>query len=1823
MFNVDSFDNLEPLQIYLAEPDGRLLYILNYAIDEDTASLSPALNAQYELTFTINSHYYDINTQELKTTHGYDRILEGMYLVVENVGLFRMQEPEFYNEGLNEQKNITAYSCDCELENPLLDDIEINEGTESSQEYLVEYEDGETEDLVNEYTNIPYDWILFYNTLPQQIRQWLSQYNSGYFGTPNSDITLTDSNKIKKINEMCTLCERLKYKTTRDKDGNIIGRNDYVVYTYNGEDISSIFISANFGSRLSELITYYDKYHKQLSLLDIVLEKMDGTWSVGEIYGLSNNDFSLCNKKFQFDIHESLYSFLTQTLAQLIECVVTFDIVNRKINVTPTDKLGEYSGIILSYDNLLNNVSIDCEESNITTRLYVTGADDLDIRFANIGQAYIEDLTYKMNARDINGKRIYVSDSLAQKYENYIQYFKSQRSPWIELTKQWNQLDIDIDELNYRVPLDSLKINWGTYKKNELEEAYTSYNNMLNSLITLYKNDFGQNGLNEDGSVNEFYMKNTPYWYDYVGYKETILEIQCAMDTYPYYSNQSKWTDSQIGNWKDIIKAWETNWELYGIKELQTKINSYEDKMSIMVDTSLVYRKDVNSDEIKTWEELNNLEKSESGSIEASYKNSYDLYNEQLKNRNSAQKYLASLQIQLESLETKKESVQSQRNAIKNNVDKSKFFTLEERKILNLLYKDAEYTNENILITSLDTTVTEVDVQKELVADGEEKLSALSRPQLRVNAEMENLLGLPEFKMMWNDFVLGNYIYVELPDGIYAKLRLTKYTFNPLIPNNQDLTVEFSNYITYSSKTIDSAYLLGIASTQGISSYSSGAGGGNGLNNFDEISNTLLKKLLESETFGTRVSNIALDTMTLNELTAKKAIFGGLATGYTWINGRWIKTGWITDGAYNGNSDTGSITNDKGSIINLETGKFNFAGGKLVWDGKTLHIDGTIAWDNITGKDNVATKDDIDGISGNVDELSDTFMEFQNAFSKKVNLLEEQTNQKIETWYQSTDPSAKWKNDDTKLKHKGDLWFDTNSQLTFIYNGSEWEETKTAPPDDVFDRIDGKAQIFVSQPIPPYNIGDLWFTDSSEILTCIKKKTKSQSFDLGDWEKKNKYTDDSSLSDFINNTYTESINYLKDQIDGKMETFYQSTDPSINWTSDDKKKHIGDLWYKITERTIDIFNGESWEETTEEVPDEVWNQINGKAQIFTTQPVSPYNSGDLWFTSDSEIMTCIHSRIENGAFYSSDWKKLVKYTSNEELDQLKDSIGYTIVGNKSVISPLIQAGTIQGSTIESSELISATIKGGQLLIGDEDGIYAKIDTNGKLTASGGEFFGNVVATSMTAQKGYSIFYNDIGTGKPSDSIQIIKAVDWGMNDRQVCFGFDTLDDSYLGVKIGQLDGAKVISLSADRVSTSADISCSNVIAQGLSVYGTNGITLNGVNVDLSKVYVNSSDDILTNCYAQATSIDNTRTFVPHNNLGLNLGHPGRAWKNFYCRTIYLADSDVASATYVTLSNYIKNIAGESTTTPIYTFSAGLKESSSHIVTVDSNYVALKSHTHTISDITWSNISGNTIDYYGFGHIHTMLLDGTGKKGVAIAGAKKNDVEYYGLIPYDTTCQNVNSKFDITRGGTMYLGAAYASASGGLTAYPFECAYFKDIKVYKGSGNVSDISNYITPSGGGKNYTAGTGITISNNTISVTSNAYVPYSHLNASNPHNITCSKIGAATSNHTHSGYLTSHQSWGLSISGSTLQLVKGGSTTSVTLPSSSSSSYPSSPSFSSLTVNGISIGSDLGTISTRFGSGYFTNAVRASELRASSTLYVGTQSLTASDIAKLKGLI
>ena len=273
-------------------------------------------------------------------------------------------------------------------------------------------------------------------------------------------------------------------------------------------------------------------------------------------------------------------------------------------------------------------------------------------------------------------------------------------------------------------------------------------------------------------------------------------------------------------------------------------------------------------------------------------------------------------------------------------------------------------------------------------------------------------------------------------------------------------------------------------------------------------------------------------------------------------------------------------------------------------------------------------------------------------------------------------PANTWSSDDME-NHEGDLfyWKSTGYAYRFTYENNQYKwafirdagvTQALADAEDAYDLADKKRRTFTmdattSHPTPPYDVGDLWFEGpTGEIRTCTTAKAAGEQYAFSDWSKLNKYTDDSTLLDWKNGEYATTISSIQGQVDAKINTYYQSSDPSTDWnTTALKDVHTGDLWYNSTASVKKYYkwaknanNTYSWHElsASEIPPGMVFDALDSKRQIFTSQPTPPYEVGDLWVQgSGGDIMRCRTDRT-SGSYNESDWVLASKYTDDTRAD---------------------------------------------------------------------------------------------------------------------------------------------------------------------------------------------------------------------------------------------------------------------------------------------------------------------------------------------------------------------------------------------------------------------------------------------------------------------------------------------------------------------------------------------------------------------------------------------
>lgn len=159
--------------------------------------------------------------------------------------------------------------------------------------------------------------------------------------------------------------------------------------------------------------------------------------------------------------------------------------------------------------------------------------------------------------------------------------------------------------------------------------------------------------------------------------------------------------------------------------------------------------------------------------------------------------------------------------------------------------------------------------------------------------------------------------------------------------------------------------------------------------------------------------------------------------------------------------------------------------------------------------------------------------------SETITDLQNQIDGAIETWFYdgvptlSNAPAIGWTTDKDKKTHLGDLYYDnkTGKAYRFAKDGSTYnwiiikdtELTKALEDSrQALKDAKSKRRIFGSQPVPPYDVNDMWVnatypsdgsTYKNEILKCSTSKAEGEEFDIADWKLASKYTDDTKAEE--------------------------------------------------------------------------------------------------------------------------------------------------------------------------------------------------------------------------------------------------------------------------------------------------------------------------------------------------------------------------------------------------------------------------------------------------------------------------------------------------------------------------------------------------------------------------------------------------------------------------------------------------------------------------------------------------------------------------------------
>lgn len=1339
--------NYKKPRIFLCEVDKERICQLETTNTSGTFKF----NSYSEITFDVDRLYNNVITGETKVNPHYNKIESPRLIEIENIGYFELQGPELSSDGIKETKSCTAYSLEYSLSTKYLTDFIINTGETGSVE--VTY----AEDVIGNIDDI--QPVTLYNpTVPalsllhlalQPIRGW----RIGHVDTSLQTLSRTfeiDRESVYDflINEVC---EKFNCYIIFDTTNNTISvYAESLTAKFIGDGATNTFIISPPFAQI-------------------------GTVSVGGY------------KTTRWEYNTSTGAL---ALEDTPESGSHIEVVDGALTEWETD-------VFVSFENLAQELNINYDADAIKTQLTVSYGDDGNIREANFGLPYLIDISY-----------YYTVDWMGQElYDAYTAYMQKSNGLQSEYTNNSQEISIINDQIYYeetRLSLEFSVVNSvnsttvGTYYVKQGEEGNYYYKEV---------------SLPGEYDANETYYSNATV-------NVTEEKMTNLFSVFKKYFHNENDDGDKITSWKTDLNKLSDDFKfmkIYTIDYLSAELSKVSENRTDE-NTNSAATTAINNFLSEVWSELGRTplqqlylepyKKIQATNVEAGWSNvqdeKYGYYYPVLLMISSIEAAIAIRDNTIANYENQREVFYAANNAISDSLsmDNEANFSEEQLIRLSAFLREDELHLDDIVETSEDNLSSSFKVKQDAMESGRIELQKLCQPQLQFSMSMANIYALPEFEPIIDQFQLGKVIKVALRDDYIKQSRLLQVNIG--FDDFSDFSCEFGDLTNLRTQSDIHADLLKNAITAGKSVATNSGRWTKGADTITSIDLRIQQGLLDANTQIKAIDGtqgVVIDKYGI--WLKKKDENGNIDPHQTRLVNNMIIMS--DDGFKTSKTALGQVTVDGNTYYGLlaEIMMAGYIGGSTI-EGGTIKIGEYI--DPIDGKKKYHFKVDQDGnvtmqqsnITGYVktEDLVQFETEITEEFQGKIDAIQNQEDGSITTWFydEAPDvnklPASDWNTDEIKAMHVGDIYYNTWTGDCYEWTEKDgvysWEQTldnglaeAMKAASTAKDVADGKRRVFVEQPTPPYDVGDLWTEGAGgDLKRCKISKKSGESFSKDDWELATR-----SLNEFISGTYADDLKDIQDQIDRKAETWYQATDPSTQWKDDNTKAlHVGDLWH-YTGETGEV-NGTQrtknsewvWKKTDNtyqwgliEVSDVVFDTIDGVASIYIEMPQNPV-IGDLLIPLEDiryDGMSYKQGKVyryDGSAWievsYTDDTKAngAYEYASNIEkkLDSITLSVenadgkGATIklgIDNKTQDAYIDMTGMVTFNSLEDStnvttingaNITTGSIKIGEYVENNTTKYYFTVDSNGYLTATSG----NIANWNINTDSIFKVFTNN-------------------------------------------------------------------------------------------------------------------------------------------------------------------------------------------------------------------------------------------------------------------------------------------------------------------------------------------------------------------------------------------------------------------------------------------------------------------------------------------------
>lgn len=529
-------------------------------------------------------------------------------------------------------------------------------------------------------------------------------------------------------------------------------------------------------------VQLYNVNDTEHSLLHLIIKEKCPDWKIGHV------DATLATQRRFFEIdRESVYDFLMNEMAPTFKCVVIFNTFNSTINVYEEETAGDDADVIISFENLANQIEVKYSADNIKTVLTVSGAEDLSIREVNYGLPYITDLSYYHTIE-------WMGEHLYNTYNDYLQVLAENQQKYLDYATESRRLSDTITDLRNHVGenINALKLS-----------------HFFQFLVYYYKDNAVDTERMEELDSDFAYLDQNAW---------TLFKTTLSNPSATESQKEDAIMDILALIWGANPNLSDPKWDGYGLNNLRNYEASYK--------------------EVQTAQTSNDMSDPTN--------NMYYQYHANFMMLDSCQKAIVSREAAIAAVNSDLDIVNAEIAKIVEAVSMNNNFTQEDIIRLAPFLREDEYNDDNFVITDVDTDKEILEVKTELLNAGAVELHKISQPQLSFSTSIANVFALDEFAPIVHQFQLGNMIQIEIRQGYIKKSRLMEVQIN--FHDLSDFKVTFGDLLSIRDEADIHADLLSNAISAGKSVAKNSYNWQKGSTTANSLQTALSQGLLDSAT---------------------------------------------------------------------------------------------------------------------------------------------------------------------------------------------------------------------------------------------------------------------------------------------------------------------------------------------------------------------------------------------------------------------------------------------------------------------------------------------------------------------------------------------------------------------------------------------------------------------------------------------------------------------------------------------------------------------------------------------------------------------------------------------------------------------------------------------------------------------------------------------------------------------------------------------------------------------------------------------------------------